>query len=161
MISIRGRKAIAASSLFTFVLLGTGIVSPVFAILGEDRATIRSEWQNLPYRHESAVKSGYTVETLIRPESTIHEYFDSDGKIFAVSWRGTEMPDLERLFGRYFQEFQAGLAERRKSVRVRRIPVHLKTEHLVVETGGKPRELWGRAYLHSLLPAGVSEEEIR
>jgi hypothetical protein len=68
-------------------------------------------------------------------------------------------PDLTTLLGSYAPEFQEA---RRKTVRKpgqKRLAV--QSDRVVVETWGHMRNLQGRAYLPSLVPEGVTIDEIR
>ncbi|MBI3593634.1 MAG: DUF2844 domain-containing protein [Nitrospirae bacterium] len=142
-------------------LLGLAAV-PALAVLGEDQNSIESDRQRLSGERKPArEKNGYRLETLKSPSMTLEEYVDSNGTIFAVTWKGAGFPDFEKLFGKYFEEFQKGWVERRKDNRLRRVPIVMKTDHLVVETGGRRRSLMGRAFVPSLFPTGVTEKEIR
>lgn len=100
----------------------------------------------------------YTVEQISTPAGvTVNEYLSSNGTVFAVSWRGPRPPDLAQLLGSYFAEFQTAAA----SPHPQRRHLFIQTENLVVETGGHMRDLRGRAYLPTLLPPGVSADEIQ
>jgi hypothetical protein len=140
-----------------------GLVSdPVLAVLGEDQNTIETDRQRVSgERAPAKEKNGYRVETVKSPAMILEEYVDSKGTIFAVTWKGEGFPDLEKLFGQYFEEFQKGLTERRKDPRLRRRPISMKTDHLVVETGGRRRSFTGRAFVPSLVPTGMNDQEIR
>jgi hypothetical protein len=148
--------------LLFFIFLLELVSSPVLAVLGEDQNTIETDRQRVSgERAPAKEKNGYRIETVKSPAMILEEYVDSNGKIFAVTWKGEGFPDFEKLFGQYFQEFQKGLSERKKKPQLRRLPIVVKSDHLVVETGGRRRTLTGRAFIPSLLPPGVSEREIR
>lgn len=100
----------------------------------------------------------YTVEQISIPTGvTVKEYLAPDGTVFAVSWRGPRPPDLSQLLGSHFAEFQTGAA----SPQAQRGHLLIRTDNLIVETGGHMRDLRGRAYLPALLPQGVSADEIQ
>jgi hypothetical protein len=111
-------------------------------------------------KEQSPVPSNpaYTVEQISTPNGvTVNEYLSPSGTVFAVSWRGPRPPDLSQLFGSYFAEYQTAAA----SPQPQRRHLLIRTENLVVETGGHMRDLRGRAYLPALLPTGVSTDEIQ
>jgi uncharacterized protein DUF2844 len=96
---------------------------------------------------------GFTVHQITTKAGiTVKEYVSADGVVFGVSWRGAVFPDLSRLLGTYFAQFQRA-ATAQAPFRRRHIMVH--TAQLVAETGGHMRDLRGRAYLPAMLPAGV------
>jgi Protein of unknown function (DUF2844) len=77
--------------------------------------------------------------------------------VFGVSWKGPTLPDLSQLLGSNFAEFQNTLQRkpgRRKAAVVR-------NSDLVVESAGHTRAFYGRAYLNSLLPDGVTQEVVQ
>jgi len=88
----------------------------------------------------------------------VREYLNRDGVVFAVSWAGPVLPDLQRLLGTHFAAYTTALAALdhpglHRSVRV-------ASSDLVVESGGHLRAYAGRAYLPALIPAGVSAAEL-
>jgi hypothetical protein len=107
-----------------------------------------------------AVMPGYTIEEISRADGgVIREYVTPAGKVFAVSWNGPAIPDLSQLLGSYSGEFRNTLLTQPKSFGRRPASVH--NSDLVVETGGHMRAFQGRAYVNSMLPAGVSPEIIK
>jgi hypothetical protein len=129
--------------------------------IAEDQRVLGGEVQ-VPARqaqqHEAATPEAYTVEQISTPAGVIvNEYVTPDGTVFAVSWRGPRPPDLSQLLGSYFNEFKSAAAAPGRQQR----HLYVKTQGLVVETGGHMRDLHGRAYIPSLLPPNVSTEDIR
>jgi hypothetical protein len=89
----------------------------------------------------------------------VREYLNREGTVFAVTWAGPVVPDLQQLLGTQFAAYTTALAARdhlglRRSVRV-------ATSGLVVESDGHLRAYLGRAYLPALIPSGVSAAELR
>jgi hypothetical protein len=102
----------------------------------------------------------YTVHEISRDDGgMIREYIARSGKVFGVSWSGPYLPDLSQLLGSYSAEFRNTLLAQPKSFGRRPVAVH--NSDLVVETGGHMRAFLGRAYVNSLLPAGVTPEIIK
>jgi hypothetical protein len=100
----------------------------------------------------------YVVQDIRTADGTaVREYVSPDGTVFAVSWSGPVMPDLEQLFGFHFHSYRDELRTRRPG----RGPLRIDRGDLVVESGGHMRAFRGRAYLPQQLPAGVSADEIR
>jgi hypothetical protein len=135
--------------------------STALAILGEGKETVETDRQGLAGKQQTIPHEQYTVEIISGSGVALREYIDSSGQIFAVSWNGKKIPDLSILFGAYFKEHEKALADWRKEVPRRRGPLHLETPHLIIETGGRSPNLWGRAFLPSLVPPGLSREEIQ
>ena len=85
----------------------------------------------------------------------------SKDTVFAVVWRGKRPPNLVSLLGSYFQEYQEASAAAASNGPMRRGMTRIQASHVVVETGGHPGEVRGRAYIPSLLPSGVTKEMIQ
>ena len=103
---------------------------------------------------------GYTVHEISCADGgLIREYVTPAGRVFGVSWSGPTIPDLTQLLGLYHAEFRNTLLTQPKSFGRRPAAVH--NSDLVVETGGHMRAFQGRAYVNSMLPAGVSPEIIK
>ncbi|MFI5304207.1 MAG: DUF2844 domain-containing protein [Nitrospiria bacterium] len=138
-----------------------GLPSLAFAVLGEPKESVESDRQKMSGLRETIVLPQYSVEIINASGLTVHEYVAQDGTIFAVTWKGNKFPDLASLFGSYFNEFQQALSDSKKSGPRRRGSLNLKSANIVVNSGGHQPNLWGRAYLPSLLPAGVTEEQVQ
>ncbi|WJF91082.1 DUF2844 domain-containing protein [Paraburkholderia bonniea] len=102
-------------------------------------------------RERSSVDAGGTV---------INEYATSDGRIFAYTWTGPTMPDLQALLGKHTDSFRSGaLANRVTSGELHASRV--EQPDVVVESGGQMRSYIGRAWLPNGLPPGVSADDLK
>ena len=132
--------------------------TPTWAVLGQPAASVASDQQRLGGERRSIAADDFSVEEIHSAAGTVvREYVAPGGQVFAVSWRGPTRPDLRSLLGEHFAEFERAS---RSSARGRR-PLVVRTDQLVVETGGHVRDLRGRAYLPALLPEGVSPAAVR
>jgi hypothetical protein len=131
---------------------------PAFAALGEDVSSVASDQANLKASVRIVSHQFYSVEETQTPAGTrVRQFVSPAGTVFAVSWQGSA-PDLQKLLGAYFEEFEAGA----NSVPSRRgRGIHIDTGDLVVDTGGHMRFVTGRAFLRSKLPAEVTSDDIR
>ena len=103
--------------------------------------------------------SGYAVHELRSPTgAVVREFASPSGKVFAVAWQASSLPDLRQLLGSYFDEFQKAAALSR---RLGRAPLFVQHSGLVVQLGGHMRSFTGRAYLPDQLPSGVRLEDIQ
>lgn len=150
--------AIIGFFLITFLLWP---VSAALAVLGEGKESIETDRAALSGKRQTLPHKTHTVEVIQGGGIELREYLDGNGKIFAVAWSGNRIPDLSTLFGTYFSEHQKALEAARRQLPPKRGPLHLESAHLIVETGGRSPHLWGRAFLPSLIPPGLSREEIR
>ncbi len=105
--------------------------------------------------------NAYTVERLAMPTGiNVNEYVGADGRVFAVSWRGTRPPDLTVLMGAYFRQYRyAAEAGGLTALGIHHASV--RASDVAVETAGHMRDMWGRAWLPAMLPPAVDEQEIR
>jgi hypothetical protein len=88
----------------------------------------------------------------------VREYVNRDGIVFAVSWTGPVLPDLQRLLGTHYVEYTAALAALNRPGLRRSVQVALP--ELIVESGGHLRAYAGHARLPALVPAGVSPADL-
>lgn len=143
---------------FFAFLLPVLLPLPALAGLGDPATPQASVSGGAQVIRRAVPARSYTVQDIqARGGITIREYVAADGKVFAVSWSGPVMPDLEALLSKYFEPYRAELQKRGPG----RAPVVLKRDDLVVESGGHMRAFRGRAWLPALLPADMAIDEIR
>ena len=131
-----------------------------WAVLGRPAASVTADQQRLRGELRSTAADGFSVHEIRGEDDRIvREYVSPAGTVFAVAWEGPAPPDLAALLGDYFPAFRQALSL--KSASRRRGPVVLRTDRLVVETGGHVRAFHGRAYLLDRLPPAVAETAIR
>lgn len=172
-------------SLFIVLIAGAcgfaGTAIPVYAALGGDRTTVTLDRNALGAGSGSvtasvkqAVTAGataasstttaaYTVTTITTDAgTTVNEYLNSAGVVFAIAWSGPQIPDLRQLLGDYFSTYAAANAARAASAPgTGRGPSQMTGDDLVVHSGGHMRGFQGNAYLKSRLPAGFDIDSIR
>lgn len=130
------------------------------AVLGEIAEPADSA-QRMPsgFSARAVVHDAFTVKTIQSDTTTVREFVAPSGVVFAVVWNGLTHPDLSILLGSYNKAYQAA-AKTVARVHGRRSR-SVSTDHVVVEHWGHMRDLSGRAYDPSLIPGGVSLEEIQ
>lgn len=104
---------------------------------------------NLYALHESTLDTGTTVTEFATPA----------GVVFAVSWRGPVLPDLNALLGDYFKAFREEAQQARAAGR-RGSPLAMNTGALVVQSRGRMRNFFGFAYAPALVPADVAVTDV-
>ena len=107
------------------------------------------------YTERSVTLSGGTIE---------REYINAAGTVFAVTWNGPFMPDLQSLFGQTaYDQYVAALQTAQANTTGRRKggPVALSENGLNVQITGHQRAIAGRAYVPSLLPSGVTVDALQ
>ena len=141
------------------IVLLAGEILPAFASLGGDASSVDADVAKMKAQSRATPAGGYTVSEITLPTGTvIHEYVSAEGKVFAVTWKGPAVPDLEQTLGTYFTTFTAAA-----SVPHGADHHHLtvRTSDLVLQTGGHMRAHVGKAYVPSLLPPNFSLDEIK
>lgn len=136
------------------------LASPALAALGGDVSSIDADRVSLrgALASFSTVK-GYGVHEITTASGVhVREYLTADGKVFAVSWRGPFIPDLKQMLGAYYPRYAAAAAA--PHVGGHR---HLRIEQpgLVVESNGRMRAFYGRAWDPALLPENFTAADIR
>ena len=137
------------------------ICPPAWAILGGSPGGVEVDGQPLTVPAKLLPASGYVVHEFTAPEVMVREYVSLQGNVFAVSWSGRRSPDLPALFGTYFEQYKEASAKRDKKRSSLRGFTHVETPELIVETGGQMGAIWGKAYLPSQLPPGMTREAIQ
>jgi hypothetical protein len=96
--------------------------------------------------------AGYTiVERQLDSGTTVREFVDHRGMVFAVSWSGPFLPDLKQLLGTHFDAFAARGRGQQRSHRNR---LAMQDAGAVIVSEGHMGAFQGRAWLPSRLPAG-------
>ncbi len=164
--------------LSTFKLLGAAVrplwcalgcaamalpMSSANATLGGDAASVNTDRVRMQVpaavRTNGSLAGTYTIHEMTLPTGTVvRQYLSYSGVVFGVTWSGPFKPDLQQLLGRHFQTMldrQAG------DVHAGSPRVVQQWADLVVESGGRPRNFIGRAYLPSAIPPGAGAQDIQ
>jgi hypothetical protein len=144
------------------LILGTSAlgVELAQASLAGDAASVSSDADSLHGVIQASILQQFQIQQIVTDNGIqVREYLNRAGTVFAVTWAGPVVPDLQQLLGTQFTVYAAALAARdhlglHRSVRV-------ATSGLVVESDGHLRAYVGRAYLPALIPIGVSTAELR
>ena len=132
----------------------------VQAALGESADSVSSDEKVLSaIQRSTTVRNGYTVHEIDSVSTVVREYVSTSGVIFGISWKGLVHPDLTQLLGSYAGQYLEALLQTQRIKGSRSLRV--KTNGVVVEKWGHMRNLQGRAYVPSLIPPGVSVDEIK
>jgi Protein of unknown function (DUF2844) len=138
-----------------------GMCVPAFAALGGDLDSIEADRAQMKAQTTVTQSSNYAVHEMKSDLGTVvREYVTSDGRVFAVSWHGTSMPNMKQILGSYFQQYTAG-AEAARAARPGRRPLNIQQPGLVVQNSGHIHAYTGRAYDPGLLPTGVTANAIQ
>ncbi len=104
--SLLSRTA-ALAAIFATAL---GFSLPAFASLGGNTGSIQADTAHMSAKVDVTGSDNYQVHQLQLPAGTVvSEYISPSGTVFAVTWHGPFMPDLQQILGSYFQQYSEAL----------------------------------------------------
>ena len=130
-----------------------------WAVLGEPVSSVEMDRVAIAGQLSMNSRQLYTIHEITTSELVVTEYASRD-TVFAVAWKGRRPPNLVSLLGSYFLEYQEAAAAAAANGSRLRGMTRIQGSHVVVETGGHPGDIRGRAYIPSLIPSGVTKEII-
>jgi hypothetical protein len=127
-------------------------LAPAWAYLGGDLASVQADQTRMRAARltTSAAQAASVHDIRLADGSSIRQFVNAQGIVYAVAWSTRMKPDFAQMLGRHAAEFD-GL---QRSVTVDR-------GDLVVHSAGRPGAFVGKAWLKSQLPAGTSADAIR
>lgn len=138
--------------------LGHLLAAPSFAALGGDLASVTADSASLHGDVQATSLPGYDIHEMTTANGVRVREFIAAGRVFAVTWSGPVVPDLQTLLGIHYTRYARAVAAPppglHKSVRI-------DAADLVVESAGHLRAYVGRAYLPGAVPAGMTRAAIR
>jgi hypothetical protein len=144
--------------LTNLTLVALAVSVPAAATLGEDVTSVGADQAQMQGTLQITSAAKFAVHEIRLPSGTlVKEYVSPAGMVFAVSWRGPWLPDLQQVLGRYFDQYTAA-AKLKVGGAGRRVT---EQPGLVVQSGGHMRAFFGRAYAPQMLPRGVAAEDIQ
>ena len=145
---------------FYFAIFTLATVPSAQATLGESVDTgMSNRTPSSAVQRAALSRNGYTVREVRSGANVVREYVSPSGVVFAIAWNGLSHPDLTSQLGAYAGEYQKAL--RKTAVRKGNRHSQVKTDKAIVEKWGHMRNMRGRAYLPTLIPAGVNIDEIK
>ncbi len=163
-----GYNQICMNKTVVSVLLPLLVSATSYAGLGDREGSVEHDRRGMSQkavREEPEVHEHYIVHKIKHKNRELREFTNLDGVIFAISWSGNAHPDLSALLGSHWNKYdrasrkgRGGGHRRRKNLGHTDV---VQTPDIVVEKGGHMRAIRGRAYIQSLIPEGVSLDEIQ
>jgi hypothetical protein len=130
--------------------------APVYAALGGDMTSVRVDSDAMQGQLNTTSMQHYDVHEIKGEDGVLlREYANGQGKIFAVSWQGPLPPNLQKLFGTYFDQFQAGAADSAHAHPGMHRQLTITHPDFILQSVGRWGAFHGKAYVTSLVPAGV------
>ena len=103
--------------------------------------------------------TGYTIKAVTLENGTaVQEFVGTDGVVFAVTWKGAFQPNLKELLGSHFTTM-TNAAQSRPMAGNSQLSV--SANDVVILSSGHMRSVSGRAWIPSLLPSGVTPDDIQ
>ena len=155
------RTSVSRTSCIGIALLMLALPIPAFAALGGDVTSVHEDQAQMKGTLKTTQAQAYTVHEIKASASTVvKEYVSPAGKVFAITWRGQFIPNMQQLLGTYYQQF-ADAATAQREAHPGHQPVSIQQPGLVFQNGGHGRSYFGRAYVPTLFPQGVTTDEIQ
>jgi len=138
-------------------LAAVSLCTPALAALGGDATSVESDRASMKGALRIAPALDYSVHEIQTSAGiVIREYVSTQGQVFAVSWRGPGIPDLRQMLGSYYGEF----AQATSQPHYNHHHLTVRTPGVVVESSGRTRAFFGRAWAPALLPQNFSLKDI-
>jgi hypothetical protein len=136
--------------------------STAWAALGESVSSVQTEQAQMRATRLSApAAAGVSMHELrLADGSSIRQYANAQGIVFAVAWSTRSKPDFGQWLGRHAATFDAGVTEAARQPGLKRSAV-VEQGDLVVQSFGRPGAFSGKAWLKSQLPGGLQTDAIR
>ncbi len=140
-------------------LLAQWVSLPAQAALGANVDSVEADRAHMKAQlRVTAAPEGYTVHEITTPMGTVvREYVAASGLVFAVSWQGPLLPDLQQTLGSYYPAYEAAAAAPHQGHR----HLQVNSPNVVIRSAGHMRAFYGYAYVPSLLPTNLSPDDIK
>ena len=133
------------------------VSAPALAALGGDVTSVETDRVSMKGALRVTPGIDYSVHEIQTSAGiVIREYASAQGQVFAVSWQGPGIPDLRQMLGSYYSEF----AQARSEPHYNHHHLTVRTAGVVVESSGRTRTFFGRAWAPALLPQNFSLKDI-
>jgi Protein of unknown function (DUF2844) len=138
-----------------FLVLATLLLPSISqAELGGNITSILSEQREFNSQLSNTQQSGVAVYTQTLPSGIIiQEYLSGNGTIFAVTWTGAALPNLQALLGNYFKDYLAAIKQSRGVISI-------NSDSLVIQSAGMMGAFQGFALLPKQAPAGFTPNNL-
>jgi len=144
-------------SLICPVVVSACACAPALAALGGDAMSVESDRASLKGALRVTERVDYAVHEIQTAAGvTVREYVAPNGKVFAVTWRGPGRPDLGQLLGTYAEQ----LAQAPRTPHYNHHHLNIQTPEVVLQSSGRTRLFFGRAWAPALLPENFSLSDI-
>jgi Protein of unknown function (DUF2844) len=155
------RISVSPISRIGIALLLLALPLPALAALGGDVASVHEDQAQMKGTLKTTQAEAYSVHEITASANTVvKEYVSPAGKVFAITWHGQFIPDMQLLLGTYYDQYAQAAKAQRES-HVGRHPVNIQQPGLVFQNGGHMRSYIGRAYVPEMVPQGVNVDALQ
>lgn len=155
------RSSIARTSWLGIALLMLALPLPALAALGGDVTSVHEDQAQMKGTLKTTHAEAYTVhEIKASADTVVKEYVSPAGKVFAITWHGQFIPNMQQLLGTYYQQFADAAATQREGHFGHRA-LNIQQPGLVIQNGGHMRAYFGKAYVPAMVPQGVTTDQIQ
>jgi hypothetical protein len=158
-VKLASGKAMHVLGWLTAGVLASQVLSlPAMAALGGDATSVEADRVHMKAQVQASTATGYTVNVIQTDNNTtVREYVSDAGKVFAVSWNGPLLPDLQQILGTYYTDYQA----QANTPHIGHRHLTIDRTDLVVHSNGRMRAFYGHAYVPALLPPNFTIADIK
>lgn len=143
----------ALFTIFNIFLLALPLASQ--AELGGNLASINQEQKTFGSTLSSSPQTGYTIYSqTINPGLVLKEYLATNGNVFAITWKGPNLPNFQVVLGAYYSNYLTALQNNPRAIFV-------QNDNIVIESGGVMGGYLGRAYLPKQFPVGMTPADLQ
>jgi hypothetical protein len=152
-----------AIRIFGWLLSGAvasqAVCLPAVAALGGDVTTVAADGARMKAEvRVASTAAAYTVHEFTTSTNTVvREYAAQNGKVFALTWKGPTMPDLEQILGVYYNDYQNAA----NTPHIGHRHLSIERSDLVIHSNGRMRDFSGSAYVPGLFPANFTLADIK
>ena len=157
------RSTLSVALALGALLLAGGAITPARAALGDTVASVQADRASMKGQLRTRSEPGYSVQEITTAAGTVvREYVSPSGVVFAVSWSGPAMPNLQQTLGRYFAEYTTSVRSQltARGMHPGHNHVEVHSPSLIVHSGGHMRQYFGLAYAPVLVPQNLSISDL-
>jgi hypothetical protein len=155
------RISVSPISRIGVALLMLALPVSAFAALGGDVASVQEDKAQMKGTLKTTQAEAYSVHEITASANTVvKEYVSPAGKVFAITWHGQFIPNMQQLMGTYFDQYSLAAKTQRESQYGHR-PLNIQQPGLVFQNSGHMRAYQGRAYVPEMVPQGVNVDALQ
>ena len=134
----------------SLLILGLALTGVCHAELGGTADSLSAEQKQFNSQLAITQQSNYSIYTQTLTSGTaFQEYVSSNGIIFAVSWSGPSLPNIQTILGKYYDQYLSAAQQSRGSI-------YMSNDSLVIQSTGMMGAFQGFAFLPKQAPTSFT-----